>query len=173
MPVIDFLRRILDRILLIEDDSQDDEDRAEFEPAETELEDGVEDDDGRQPGMVGNEAGRIHMMRKSRSDCSGMPVVLARPKNMEDATAVADRVKDRVPIVMNLEGVDESVARRVVDFVGGVVFALDGELRKAGRAVYVCSPVDIPVEDLKSDPQRKRTSLFDLGVDEAAQQIAL
>ena len=101
-----------------------------------------------------------------------MPVVLARPKNMEDATAVAERVKDRVPLVMNLEGVDESVARRVVDFVGGVVFALDGELRKAGRAVYVCTPVDIPIEDLKSDPQRQPTSLFDLGAEEPLQKVA-
>jgi FtsZ-interacting cell division protein YlmF len=65
------------------------------------------------------------------------------------------------------------VARRVVDFVGGVVFALDGELRKAGRAVYLCSPVDIPVEDLKADPQRPRTSLFDLAAEEAAERVAL
>ncbi len=172
MAVIDFLRRILDRILLIEDDSQAEGDEVDFRIPEADPDDGDEDD----PVAVepfGHESGRIHVMRKSRSDCSGMPVVLARPKNMEDATAVAERVKDRVPIVMNLEGVDESVARRVVDFVGGVVFALDGELRKAGRCVYLCSPVDIPVEDLKAEPHRQRTTLFDLGAEEMPQRVAL
>jgi cell division inhibitor SepF len=171
MAVIDFLRRILDRILLIEDDSQTDDDDVDLRMAEADSDDGDDDPVAMEP--FGHEAARIHVIRKSRPDCSGMPVVLARPKNMEDATAVAERVKDRVPIVMNLEGVDESVARRVVDFVGGVVFALDGELRKAGRAVYLCSPVDIPVEDLKADPHRRRTSLFDVGPEEMPQQVAL
>jgi cell division inhibitor SepF len=171
MAVIDFLRRILDRILLIEDDSQAEDDDVGFRMAETDADDGDDDPVAAEP--FGSESGRIHVIRKNRADCSGMPVVLARPKNMEDATGVAERVKDRVPIVMNLEGVDESVARRVVDFVGGVVFALDGELRKAGRAVYLCSPVDIPVEDLKADPQRPRTSLFDLAAEEAAERVAL
>jgi len=171
MAVIDFLRRILDRILLVEDDSQAEDDDVGFRMAEVDPDDGDGDPIAVEP--FGHEPARIHVIRKSRGDCSGMPVVLARPKNMEDATAVAERVKDRVPIVMNLEGVDESVARRVVDFVGGVVFALDGELRKAGRAVYLCSPVDIPVEDLKADPQRRRTSLFDLGAEDTAERVAL
>ena len=171
MAVLNFLRRILDRILLIDDDSQGTEDDVGYDAAEVEPEDS--DDDAVDLDPLGHEAARIHVIRKSRADCSAMPIVLARPKNMEDATAVAERVKDRVPLVMNLEGVDESMARRVVDFVGGVVFALDGELRKAGRAVYLCSPVDIPVEDLKSGPQRQRTSLFDVSSEEMPQEVAL
>ncbi len=172
MAVVNFLRRVLDRILLIDDDPQTEDDPADLQLDDADPEDGDEED-AFGPEPVSHEAARVHVIRKSRSDCTGMPVVLARPKNMEDATAVAERVKDRVPIVMNLEGVDESIARRVVDFVGGVVFALDGELRKAGRAVYLCSPVDIPVEDLKSDPQRQPTSLFDLGSDDLGERVAL
>jgi cell division inhibitor SepF len=121
------------------------------------------------------KTGPLHMLRSQRAEYAGMPVVLARPRNMEDATAVAERVKDRVPVIMNLEGVDESMARRLVDFIGGVIFALDGSLRKSGRAVYVCTPADIPLEELRVTPQQqqRRTSLFDQMYGDEPQQIAL
>jgi FtsZ-interacting cell division protein YlmF len=61
-----------------------------------------------------------------------------------------------------------------VDFVGGVVFALDGALKKTGRAVYVCSPVDIPLEELRVTALPRRTTVLDFGsAPEEAQQMAL
>ena len=114
----------------------------------------------------------IHILRQNRPDYAGMPVVLARPRNMEDATVVADRIKDRVPVIMNLEGVEEAMARRIVDFIGGVVFALDGSLRKSGRAVFVCAPSDIPLEELRATARARPTTLFD-NYGEEPQQMAL
>ena len=64
---------------------------------------------------------------------------------------------------MNLEATDDAMSQRIVDFVGGVVFALQGSISRAGRAVYICSPADIPVEDLRSEPDQARSSLFELG----------
>jgi len=124
------------------------------------------------PPQTSEKTGPLPVFRQQRPDYAGMPIVLARPRNMEDATAVADRVKDRVPVIMNLEGVDQDMARRLVDFIGGVVFALDGSLRKSGRAVYVCTPFDIPLEELRMAQQARRTSLFDMPIEEP-QQMAL
>jgi cell division inhibitor SepF len=125
------------------------------------------------PPELAEKTGPLHMLRSARGDYGGMPVVLARPRNMEDATTVAERVKDRVPVIMNLEGVDDATARRVVDFIGGVVFALDGSLRKSGRAVFVCTPSDIPVEELRTQQPPRRTTLFDTFTTDEAQQVAL
>jgi cell division inhibitor SepF len=71
-----------------------------------------------------------------------MPVVLARPKTMDDAKLVGERVRDHLPVIMNLEATDDAMSQRIVDFVGGVVFALQGSISRARPAVYICSPAD-------------------------------
>jgi cell division inhibitor SepF len=77
-------------------------------------------------------------------------MVRATPTSMDDAKLIADRLRRGMPVAMNLEDVDEPMARRVVDFVSGATFALSGTVRKIGRAVFLCSPGGLPVEELAS-----------------------
>ena len=69
MAVVDFLRRVLDRILLIDDDPQAEDDRADLQLDDGEPEDDDEDD-AFAPEPASHEAARIHVIRKSRSDCT-------------------------------------------------------------------------------------------------------
>ena len=160
MEAMKFLRRTLDRILLIEDDLIDDDQHVDDD--EYEAEDADSASARVEPGRS-HEVGRIIPLssRENRADFGGMAMVLARPKSMDDAKSVGERVRDRVPVIMNLEGIDDAMKRRIVDFVCGVVFALRGSISRAGAAVYLCAPDDIPVEDIKSDAERARGSLFE------------
>ena len=62
---------------------------------------------------------------------------------------------------------DEAQTRRLVDFISGVTYALDGHMKRVARGVYLCSPTDIPIEELDMTP-RPSSSLFDY---EAAQAV--
>lgn len=160
MAVVHSVRRLIDKILLLDDDSRDaDPDVGEPEEPDDEPEQATMDLGGH---SVPVETGHLGVLRESRSEFGGMPVVLSRPKTMDDAKMVGERVRDRVPVIMNLEGTDDAMSQRIVDFAGGVVFALQGSVTRIGRAVYICSPADIPLEDLNTEPQQPRTSLFEL-----------
>ena len=108
------------------------------------------------------DGGNLYHLRPASSPVAGLAIIRARPRCMDDAPAVADKIKQGLPVTVNLEGIEEPIARRVVDFIGGVTYALDGSIKKIGRAVFVCSPSDIPIEDLDSEePLSPREALFD------------
>jgi len=90
----------------------------------------------------------IYPLRTQRSDFSGMAIVRVKPATMDDAPQVAEQIKDHLPVIINLEDVPEAEARRIVDFLGGVVYGLNGTMKKAARSVFICAPFDLPVEQL-------------------------
>jgi len=61
---------------------------------------------------------------------------------------VAEQFKGHLPVIVNLEDVPEQEARRIVDFLGGVVYGLNGSMKKLARSVFICAPFDLPVEQL-------------------------
>ena len=63
-----------------------------------------------------------------------------RPRNFNDAQAIADHFKDGVPVIVNLEGADREMARRVIDFASGMCYALSGTMEKVGSGVYLLKP---------------------------------
>ena len=67
--------------------------------------------------------------------------------------AAADRLKERRPVIVNFERTDEEVARRGVDFISGVTYALDGFYQKVGDKVFLFTPstTSISVEDASPD----------------------
>jgi cell division inhibitor SepF len=60
--------------------------------------------------------------------------------SMEDASAAADRLKERRPVICNFEHTDPEVAKRVVDFISGVTYALDGFWQRVGDKVFLFTP---------------------------------
>lgn len=87
-------------------------------------------------------------MRSERSEFAGVIIIRAEPADMEEATAVADEIKHRLPVLLNLQSVPEHEATRIRDFLGGVTYGLNGHMRRIAEWVYVCSPFDMPVERL-------------------------
>jgi cell division inhibitor SepF len=93
----------------------------------------------------------VYQLRPDPTPDSACPLVRAAPRNMDEATCVADEIKRRVPVILNLEDCSPDEARRIRDFVGGVTYGLDGYMKKIGSWVYACAPFDMPVKRLVLD----------------------
>jgi len=63
-----------------------------------------------------------------------------RPRRFDQAQEVADKFKDGQPVIMNLEGTERDVARRLIDFASGICYSLDGSMEKVATGVYLLKP---------------------------------
>ena len=78
-------------------------------------------------------------------------VVLFRPVSFNDTSKAADDLRNRKAVVLNLENVDKAMSRRVVDFLSGCVYALDGSVKKIAQSAYIFCPHNMDVVgDLES-----------------------
>ena len=78
-------------------------------------------------------------------------VVLFRPNTFNDTTKAAEDLRDRKAVIVNLENVDPALSRRVVDFLSGCAYALDGKINKVAQSTYLFCPLNMDVVgDLES-----------------------
>ena len=75
-------------------------------------------------------------------------VVVAAPKQFEAASEIAEHLRDRRAVLLNLEKTDPAVARRLIDFLSGVAYAQDGKIRRVASATYIITPFNV---DLMGD----------------------
>lgn len=78
-------------------------------------------------------------------------LILSEPRSYEEAQAIADNLRNRRPVVVNLQRVRHDQALRIVDFLSGTVYALGGQMSKVGPQIFVCSPDNIEIEGTISD----------------------
>jgi cell division inhibitor SepF len=69
----------------------------------------------------------------------------AEPKRFNDAREIGERYKNGIPVIMNLQGTEDAVARRLVDFASGLVFGLGGKIEMVASRVYLLTPTDMEV----------------------------
>ncbi|MBQ7802227.1 MAG: cell division protein SepF [Oscillospiraceae bacterium] len=72
-------------------------------------------------------------------------VVLFRPQSFNDTSKAADSLRSNKAVVLNLENVDKAMARRVVDFLSGTVYAVDGSVKKVAQSAYLFCPRNMDV----------------------------
>lgn len=96
-------------------------------------------------------SGQVLNMNSSSSVSNKQEVVLFRPNSFNDTSKAADDLRSRKAVIVNMENVDKAMARRVVDFLSGCVYALDGDVKKIAQSAYLFCPhnMDI-VGDLES-----------------------
>ena len=73
-------------------------------------------------------------------------VVLFRPTSFNDTSKAADDLRNRRALIVNMENVDKAMARRVVDFLSGCVYALDGTVKKIAQSAYLFCPHNMEVQ---------------------------
>ena len=95
-----------------------------------------DDDDGGVAPAATETGARPRLLLHPRQD----EIFVRWPKSLDDAQVCADCLKARRPVVVNLKVLEEHKARRVLDFLFGVVYALDGHLEQAGDGIYVVTP---------------------------------
>jgi len=84
-------------------------------------------------------------------------VVLFHAKTFDDAAKAADELCKRKAVILNMENVDKALTRRVVDFLSGAVYALDGRVKKVAQSTYLFCPHNMDVtgdlENIKSEAE--------------------
>ena len=81
----------------------------------------------------------------SMSTGAKQEVVLFRPTSFNDTSKAADDLRNRKAVLLNLENVDKAMSRRVVDFLSGCVYAVDGSVKKVAQSAYIFCPHNMDV----------------------------
>jgi len=76
---------------------------------------------------------------------SGVRVHLVIPKSFNDAQQVADRFKDSIPVVLNLQGTDTDLSKRLIDFASGLTYAMDGGMQRIADKVFMLTPRNVEI----------------------------
>ena len=92
------------------------------------------------PAASGSFNGQVLNMGSGKQE-----VVLFHAKTFDDAAKAADELRKRKAVILNMENVDKSLTRRVVDFLSGSVYALDGRVKKVAQCTYLFCPHNMDV----------------------------
>lgn len=72
-------------------------------------------------------------------------VVLVKPERYEEAAAIADSLNEKRTVVLNLEGTNRDIARRLLDFLSGVAYANSGQIKRVANSTYIITPYNVDV----------------------------
>ncbi|QAY65431.1 cell division protein SepF [Paenibacillus protaetiae] len=72
--------------------------------------------------------------------------VLSEPRSYDEAQEIADHLRSRKPVVVNLQRVRYDIAMRIVDFLSGTVYALNGTISKLGPNIFLCTPDTVEIQ---------------------------
>ncbi len=96
-------------------------------------------------------SGRGAVVRPLPAAAGSKPFVVG-PTSFNDAQDVADKFKINVPVILNLQGVERDLARRIIDFASGLCYGLGGQMERVANQVYLLTPSDVEV----SPEERRR-----------------
>ena len=111
-----------------------------FEEEEREIIDGVENK-------------RIISIYKRQ----GFRIMVYNPESFTEVQTIADQLKSKKPIILNLEKMNRDMARRVVDFISGAVYGLDGNVQKISDLIFIFTPNNVQID---GQLMKKNKSLF-------------
>ena len=74
-----------------------------------------------------------------------LKVVLVKPERFENASEIADHLREKRTVVLNLESTNKDIARRLVDFLSGVAYAGDGKIKKVAANTYIITPYSVDI----------------------------
>ena len=79
-----------------------------------------------------------------------LQVVLVKPEHFEDASTIADHLNAKRTVVLNLESASKEISRRLIDFLSGVAYANEGQIKKVANCTYIITPYNVGImgEDL-------------------------
>jgi len=78
-------------------------------------------------------------------------VVLTEPKTYDEAQKIADHIVNRRAVCINLQRIEHAQAKRIVDFLSGTVYALNGDIQKLGAGTFLCTPDNMEITGAISD----------------------
>lgn len=103
-----------------------------------------------------NESYDTSDLNGTKSNASGAKMVLVEPRAYSESQQIADHLKRRNSVVVNLKRVTNDQARRIIDFLSGTLYAIGGELQRLGNGIYLCTPKNVNVEGRISDEESEK-----------------
>ena len=74
-----------------------------------------------------------------------LQVVLVKPERFENASEIADHLREKRTVVLNLESTNKDIARRLLDFLSGVAYANEGKIKKVAISTYIITPYNVDI----------------------------
>lgn len=74
-----------------------------------------------------------------------LQVVLVKPERFDDASAIADHLNEKRSVVLNLESTNKEVSRRLVDFLSGVAYANNGQIKRIANSTFIITPYNVDI----------------------------
>lgn len=107
-------------------------------------------------GLFGTIMGNDNDQKEDTSDVyyttdegssdSGSKMILLEPRAYSEAQQIADHLKKRNTVVVNLKRVTSDQAKRIVDFLSGTIYAINGKIQKIGGGIFLCTPNNVSVQ---------------------------
>ena len=91
------------------------------------------------------------------NNSEGNKMILLEPRAYSESQQIADHLKKRNTVVVNLKRVTPEQAKRIVDFLSGTLYAIGGDLQKLGAGIFLCTPKNINVQGKMTDEEEKKT----------------
>lgn len=83
---------------------------------------------------------------RDENGVAGSKMMLLEPRAYSESQQIADYLKSRTAVVVNLKRVTPDQAKRIVDFLSGTIYAIGGDLQKLGGGIFLCTPNNVNVE---------------------------
>ena len=153
------LDKFLDAIKLTDDDEYDDDDLFddEFDDDYEEEEPKnrlfkkekpayEEEDDDFEVKKSSRSNSKVTPMRQpARRNAPAMEVCVIKPNNMDDSREITETLLSGRTVILNLEGLDLEDAQRIIDFISGAAFAIDGNLQKISNSIFLVTPAHVDI----------------------------
>jgi cell division inhibitor SepF len=92
-----------------------------------------------------------------------LKVMVVEPVSFDDVQHVADYLKSKKPVVVNLENADNEISRRMIDFISGTTYALNGSMQKISAQIFLCAPQNVDVAYSHREEQQEN-NIFPWGI---------
>ena len=104
--------------------------------------------------------------KKSMTSSGSGKMILLEPRAYSESQQIADHLKKKNTVVVNMKRVTPDQAKRIVDFLSGTVYALGGDLQKIGGGIFLCTPKNVNVEGaITDDDDKSKKNKNDIDLD--------
>ncbi len=110
-------------------------------------------EDGEEAGETVDEPGGDYFQTRGKNrkivnihTAAQMKIVIYEPSSFDQTSEICDNLKERRPVIVNLDSVDAELARRILDFLSGAVYAMDGSIQKIASGIFAIAPSNVDID---------------------------
>jgi len=151
------------KFFVLGDEDRYEEDYEEEDTIEESVVTSIEEDDGDRDFVTDAYVRpRTNLVDiKNNSNSNQLKVIVYKPTQYSDAEQIVKNLKLKKPVVVNLEEVEVELARKIFNFCSGAICALDGEMRKISKEIFILAPNNVTLDAEKSQESADADKTFD------------